>query len=681
MFALALSLGLLATVSLAQSTAPADGGIDPPDRVARLSYMAGDVGFLPAGASAWNDASINRPLTLGDKLSTAAGARAELELGGGSLRIDGRTDFGFLQLDNTLAQVELTEGTLNLSVRALDAGQSYEIDTPTVALVVDRPGIFRIDVAQDGRTTQVTAFDGNATVYGENHAQRDVLAGRSYTFADAALAHVALQNIGGGDAFDQWCAARDRRYVQSVSGQYVSADVVGYQDLDSAGSWQSDDDYGEVWYPAYVASDWAPYRYGHWASIAPWGWTWVDDAAWGFAPYHYGRWASVRGRWGWIPGPRGVRPIYAPALVAFVGGGRWSSSVGIGARGPVGWFPLGPGEVYNPWYRASHRYYQQVNERNMRDRHGDRDMAGRIDDHYRYYRDGRGMPDQHYANRDLPHGFTAVPGDALLHAQKVQQHLLRVDGSQLPMAPVLARGNALQPLHAGAASSRGGSARELPIGGFRHAVVAGHAPDGGIPVDNRRGRPPRDETGRMQDHDTIGLPSARYPQAPAGIEHAAATNPRQPAHDRPHGDAGNRHAPSSGQLLPLLPRFESASQPRQHSNPYPPQVHNGAPSTLPVLPRIESMPHGDSSYGRRSEQASAPHFVHAPRDDANRPEPSRSPPPWQRQEAAPRPQASPYRPAASPYRPAESPYRPPARQAAAHEEDGKSRPSHAQEKH
>jgi hypothetical protein len=46
---------------------------------------------------------------------------------------------------------------------------------------------------------------------------------------------------------------------------------------------------------------WAPYRHGHWAHVMPWGWTWIDDALWGFVPFHYGRWAMLGGGWGWVP--------------------------------------------------------------------------------------------------------------------------------------------------------------------------------------------------------------------------------------------------------------------------------------------------------------------------------------------------------------------------------------------
>jgi hypothetical protein len=114
-----------------------------------------------------------------------------------------------------------------------------------------------------------------------------------------------------------------------------------------------------VWYPQVTVADWAPYRYGHWAWIAPWGWTWIDDARWGFAPFHYGRWTMIGTRWCWVPGPIGPRPVYAPALVGFVGGDGGGLSV---ASSPgIAWYPLAPGEVWRPFFRASPVYVRNVN--------------------------------------------------------------------------------------------------------------------------------------------------------------------------------------------------------------------------------------------------------------------------------------------------------------------------------
>jgi hypothetical protein len=503
----------------------ADTAGDPPDRVARLSYLEGDVGLLPSGGQDWGEAGINRPLTGGDRLSSAAGARAELELGGAALRLDGQTDVGVLQLDDRMAQLELTQGTLALTVRRLDDGQSYEIDTPTVALVVDHPGSFRVDVDRNGQGTRVTAFDGSATVYGENDAQRPVIAGRSYRFADSSLNDVSLEDIAGGDDFDAWSSARDRRYAASGSRRYVSEDVIGYQDLDSYGQWRSDPDYGTVWYPADVGADWAPYRDGHWAWVAPWGWTWVDDAPWGFAPYHYGRWAWRNG-WCWVPGPIGWRPVYAPALVAFVGGRNWSLSIG---SAPVGWFPLGPGDVYDPWYRSSRRYYTQVNVTNIYVRNVNRTViVNRIDSRYRDWNRGIAPPVRAMVRDGHgPRGFTAMPARNFADADRVQRHQLKMDPGQLAGASVLTRAATPRPTPRSFAPQRPPQARPLPAQGFRREVVARHAPRVDMAADDRlvRSRPQAPGNVRVLQPHAATLPAvarivpadrAPPPQAPAG---------------------------------------------------------------------------------------------------------------------------------------------------------------------
>ena len=536
-------LALCLCAGLAQAQSDADDSADPPTRVARLSYIGGDLGFLPAGAKDWSDANINRPLTTGDKLSSAVGARAELEFDGGTLRIDGQSDLGLLDLNDQMAQIELTQGSLSLSVRQLRDGESYEIDTPAVALVVDQPGTFRVDVDPRDGSTRVAALDGTATVFGENNAQRSINPGRAYRFGDASLSMVTISDINRGDAFDRWASERDRRYVQSTSRQYVSDDVVGYQDLDQYGAWQDSSEYGAVWYPRSVGADWAPYRNGHWAYIAPWGWSWVDAAPWGYAPYHYGRWAYTQRGWGWIPGPRGMRAVYAPALVAFVGGGGWS--VGIGG-GPVGWFPLGPGELYNPWYPVGRRYYTNININIYNNRgRGRQDSRRDIDDHYNQYRRGDFGHVDHYANSHAPRGFTAVSRRGFGDGHDVKQNLVHVDPRKLTGTAVRSGDiDRLRPTDGGDRSPRTTHVRNLPAGGFNREVVARRAPpdihgapvpnDANLANDNARGRV---RVLRNQDLDQ---------------------RPRMA--DRSGGNARRAPTPPVAAALPAVPRIAPASQ-------------------------------------------------------------------------------------------------------------------------
>jgi hypothetical protein len=357
--ALAAVLGfpLLQVVS-AQEVAE---GEDPPDRVARLSYRQGDVSLEEAGSEERATAPLNRPLTTGDRLWADQDARAELQVGSAALHLDEYTAIELKDLGSDSLRVGLDEGVLTVHVRDVGREEIIEIDTPNTVVALLEPGEYTIEVNRGGDTTVVKVRDGASTVdSGERGARTyHVDAGRQGIFTGKDRLSAAIDSVERRSGFEQWADDREDRVSRAASTRYVSREVIGYEDLDEYGDWRPSPEYGYVWYPRSVVVGWAPYRYGHWAWVRPWGWTWMDDAPWGFAPFHYGRWAFVGSRWGWVPGPRSIRPVYAPALVAWVGGPSVSVSVSFG--GGVGWFPLGPREVYVPGYRASRRHINDVN--------------------------------------------------------------------------------------------------------------------------------------------------------------------------------------------------------------------------------------------------------------------------------------------------------------------------------
>ena len=242
--------------------------------------------------------------------------------------------------------------------------EQIELGTPNVALSFLRPGNYRVEVNERGRRH---GRQGQRRRGGSNPSRTrasSCATSRSPLSAAAGNSRRSSTCSGAPDEFDSWNLERDRRHylaTPSQTIQYVSPDVTGYEDLDEYGSWSSEAEYGYVWTPSRVGADWSPYRYGRWVWVRPWGWTWIDDAPWGYAPFHYGRWAHVRNRWCWVPGPRHVRAVYAPALVGWVGTPRVSYS---GSFAGVAWFPLGPREVYVPGRRFSPRYVERVNVTN-----------------------------------------------------------------------------------------------------------------------------------------------------------------------------------------------------------------------------------------------------------------------------------------------------------------------------
>src|SRR2546428_2018252 len=337
---------------------------DPPSRVGRLSYLSGSVSFRPGDVDDWTDATINYPLHNGDHLWTDSDARAEITVGSSAFRLAPQSAFGFLALDDRTVQVRLAQGSLNVRVRDLGENESLEIDTPSGAVTLLRSGVYRVDVDSTGDTTSVTVRRGEAEVTASGSAfpvhseQTALVVGGDSPSYD-------VQNAIRSDDWEDWCASRDRRWDDSRSARYVSRGVIGYEDLDDNGDWQETRDYGAVWVPRHVATGWAPYRYGHWAWVEPWGWTWIDDASWGFAPFHYGRWVYWDGSWVWVPGHVVARPVYAPALVVFVGGRNWSLAITSGGVAGVAWVPLAPEEPYVPAYHVSNTYIRNVNVTNV----------------------------------------------------------------------------------------------------------------------------------------------------------------------------------------------------------------------------------------------------------------------------------------------------------------------------
>lgn len=378
--------------------AAAEEAVDPPSRVARLSYTDGDVSLAPAGTEEWAEAVLNRPLTTGDRMWVDNGARAELQVGSATLHLDQGTGFSFVALDDDLLHMSLTEGAATIRVQRKLESERIEIETPNATVALLHPGEYHIEANAAGDRTVVRTRSGESEVFGDQKSFT-VRANEEGVFTGTSELAANIDRLGPRTAFEDWANERDRRNENPVSSRYVSREVIGYEDLDHHGDWYSEPGYGYVWRPTYVVAGWAPYRYGRWVWVSPWGWNWVDDARWGFAPFHYGRWAYLRSRWCWVPGPRHIRPIYAPALVAWGGSPGFGVSVSFGSG--IGWFPLGPREIYVPGYRYSRRYLHDVNVSNtiiVNNTHITNIYNGRGRDFdYRYGRD--------------PHAVTVVDRD------------------------------------------------------------------------------------------------------------------------------------------------------------------------------------------------------------------------------------------------------------------------------
>ena len=343
----------------------ADDSHDPPSRVARISVIEGSVSVQPGGTGDWGAATQNRPMTIGDKLWADNSSRAELQAGQASLHLGSMTAISFLNLDQNITQVRLAEGKLNFRVRELREGENYEIDTPNVAFTVREAGAFRVDVSENGDFTAVTAIRGEGEIAASGQVYPVKAGERVEVTGNEGNVKVSTVAAHEPDDLDRWAQDRNLKEDNSNSAKYVNRDTVGYSDLDDNGTWKEEPTYGNVWVPNNVSPDWAPYSNGYWSYVGPWGWTWVDYAPWGFAPFHYGRWHYFGGYWGWSPGPIYAYPYYGPASVGWLGAGFGVGfGFGFGWGAGFGWFPLGWGEPFHPWYHCGYGYWHNVNVHN-----------------------------------------------------------------------------------------------------------------------------------------------------------------------------------------------------------------------------------------------------------------------------------------------------------------------------
>ena len=562
---------------------------DPPDRVARLGYMEGSVSFRPAGETEWVQAASNRPMTTGDQLWADRDSRAELQLGSAVIRIGANTGFSFLNLDDRTAQLQLTSGSLNISVRRLDRDDVFEIDTPNQAFSIFQTGSYRVEASEDGTYTVVSVRqgEGESTGNGQNFT---VHAGQRATFSGSDTLRADVVQIAGPDDFDNWAYNREHRHESSRSAQYVSRDVVGYDDLDDNGDWRDDRQYGHVWYPNRVGADWAPYREGHWDWIAPWGWTWVDDSSWGYAPFHYGRWVTVNNRWGWVAGPVTVRAVYAPALVVFLGAG------GGGFGGNVGWFPLGPREVYVPSYHVSRDYVNRVNVSNTTV------TTTNITNVYNttiVNNNTTNITNVNYVNRNARGAVTAVPQHAFASAQPVNRSAVAINARDIASAPVSAR-VAVAPTQQSVMGARANTANRVaaPPAAVANRQVIAKTPPPPPPVsfakqEQALAKNPGQPLARRE---VQSLRPADAPAAHRQVKQAPPGKPATPNQGPPPANAGNgakpgQPTPPNGGQPPqnaARPGNQSGNQPG--NQPGNPAANNPAPANHPNQPAQPANP-------------------------------------------------------------------------------------------
>ena len=336
-----------------------------PTRVGRVSLVSGKVEFRAPGDTQWSSASVNDPIATGVAVHTDPQARAEISIGADTIDLAEGTEIAIVKLDQQSTEIAVKQGRIASDLRALDPGETVRIDIPAGAVRLLSTGRYDIDAGGGEQPTRLATFAGSAE-FADSEADLEVGTGERVVFSAAGPVAATLEPAAG-DEFTKWCRARAVGETRLTAPYFISRAMTGYAALDDAGQWRSTEKYGEVWQPKPLAAGWAPYRDGHWRWLAPWGWSWVDKQIWGFAPSHYGRWLFADGRWSWVPGRFAAHPVWAPAVVGFLGTPGVGLSYADGPGPAIAWFPLAPGEIYWPGYTADLDYIRALNRDNVMD--------------------------------------------------------------------------------------------------------------------------------------------------------------------------------------------------------------------------------------------------------------------------------------------------------------------------
>jgi hypothetical protein len=571
-----------ALIALAGLVGVAQAQDDPPGRVGRVAAAQGEVFVFDAEEGQWVDAAVNRPVTQHDRLAVGSDGRLELRIGSTVLYLDASTEVQATRLDDERLQFALLRGSVALRLRAPELAAETDIVTPEGRFSPLRAGLYRIDRHDEASFASV--WQGELRMTARDLVLTLPAGERADLRFDAARGAMRSERLAPlNDAFAQavW-GAGDAAAVGGGAYAWVSPEMTGAEDLDRWGRWQQHPEFGAVWLPVAVPVGWVPYRHGRWVWLRPWGWTWVDDAPWGFAPFHYGRWLWWGGRWCWTPGLRVARPVYAPALVGWIG-----APVGVvdARRLPSpSWVPLAPREPFHPWYRTGPGY------------------AGRVNVHPQYPQ----QPTYEWRNRRLPDATTTVV-----------RHDKPLPGGVIPAPGAAPRPRPARPPAPGATGPFGGPVPGAALPGaapIPAPPATAPRPPGTIPV---APRPPA-RPGADDDRPPPRPPQAQPPATgPFGAPAPRPARPAPPAVAGPNGSAAAEPAarppgaaPRPAAAPPAVDAAAGAS-PGRAPNRAGPVAPRGSTAAADAGARAEAANHGEADAAARRRP---PDARYAPRE-------------------------------------------------------------------
>ncbi len=403
---------------------------DPPARVGRLAFASGTVSFHDSQDANWTAAAVNDTLTTGDSLWTEPNARSEVSVAGTRVRLDQSTQLDMLQIDDSETRLQLDQGRLDIKTFTMDTAQPYEIVTPRGTVKLAAQGDYYIESGSTQDPTRLGVRSGAAQITGLNGQVLAVRAGEVGEITGDAASPQLHTIQTAPPPMPQYWAQRDQQ-IAYTAPQYISADVVGYEDMQAYGAWSNDPDYGAGMVAEFGVGELAALQH---RLVGLFGALWLElgrRAAVGLRalplrPLGQPQQPLVLGAAGAAASTRSMRRRWSPSSAA--PNWAWRSATPIAA--PIGWFPLGPREAYVPPYTHDRAYYDRINTNARVERAVLDDRWQRAERHEAITANA---PNEQMVNRRFT---TVVPASAFISSQHVERAAIKVSADKLAAAPV-----------------------------------------------------------------------------------------------------------------------------------------------------------------------------------------------------------------------------------------------------
>ncbi len=249
-------------------------------KAGRINALSGKASVQRSGSAKRNQLSLKSELDSGDTLRTEAGARAELLLNPGSyLRIGENSEVEFTDTSLDNLQIKMLRGSAIVEATGTDGTRLLaEIKTPQTKILIDRNGLYRINVTPAAATntaltaaaTEVLVYKGRALV-GSNTLATVKGGSKIIVGSTGGAEAIAKLDKKNRDDFDFW--SRERASGLMAANRRLTGGTM----TNVLASFRNNGAYG----------------YGY----APYFGLWVFDASFSgytFLPF-YSRWSSPYG--------------------------------------------------------------------------------------------------------------------------------------------------------------------------------------------------------------------------------------------------------------------------------------------------------------------------------------------------------------------------------------------------